>query len=326
MPELLPYIFATSVGLFLLVWSADRFVTGATGLAQHLGVSTLVIGLTIVAFGTSAPEMLVSAMAAWEGNSGIAIGNAIGSNIANIGLVLGVAAVIVPMTVQSRTLRREFPLLIAVTLVTLALLWDRELGRLDGLLLITGLGALVLWTLHLARATAPNDPIVSEFTAEMPEPAPLASTIWLLVSGLALLLLAARLLVWGAVGIAEGLGVSDLVIGLTIVAVGTSLPELATSVAAARKGEHDIIMGNVVGSNLFNLLAVLGVAGAVGPGGFDSAVLTRDFPLMIALTAALFFMAGDFHRKGPGRITRVEGAMLLAVFTGYQGWLFVNTS
>jgi cation:H+ antiporter len=326
MPELLPYIFATSVGLFLLVWSADRFVTGATGLAQHLGVSTLVIGLTIVAFGTSAPEMLVSAMAAWEGNSGIAIGNAIGSNIANIGLVLGVAAVIVPMTVQSRTLRREFPLLIAVTLVTLALLWDRELGRLDGLLLMTGLGALVLWTLHLARATAPNDPIVSEFTAEMPEPAPLASTIWLLVSGLALLLLAARLLVWGAVGIAEGLGVSDLVIGLTIVAVGTSLPELATSVAAARKGEHDIIMGNVVGSNLFNLLAVLGVAGAVGPGGFDSTVLTRDFPLMIALTAALFFMAGDFHRKGPGRITRVEGAMLLAVFTGYQGWLFVNTS
>jgi len=326
MPELLPYIFATSVGLFLLVWSADRFVTGATGLAQHLGVSPLVIGLTIVAFGTSAPEMLVSAMAAWKGNTGIAIGNAIGSNIANIGMVLGVAAVIVPMTVQSRTLRREFPLLIAVTLVTLALLWDRELGRLDGLLLITGLGALVLWTLHLARATAPNDPIVSEFTAEMPEPAPLASTIWLLVSGLALLLLAARLLVWGAVGIAEGLGVSDLVIGLTIVAVGTSLPELATSVAAARKGEHDIIMGNVVGSNLFNLLAVLGVAGAVGPGGFDSAVLTRDFPLMIALTAALFFMAGDFHRKGPGRITRVEGAMLLAVFTGYQGWLFVNTS
>jgi cation:H+ antiporter len=286
----------------------------------------LVIGLTIVALGTSAPEILVSAIAAWEGNSGIAIGNVIGSNIANIGLVLGVASLIVPMTVQSRTLRREFPLLIAVTLVTLALLWDRELGRFDGLLLITGIGALVLWTLHLARASAPTDPVVSEFTAEMPEPVPLARTGWLLMSGLALLLITARLLVWGAVGIAEGLGVSDLMIGLTIVAIGTSLPELATSVAAAKKGEHDIIMGNVVGSNLFNLLAVLGVAGAVGSGGFNSAVLTRDFPLMIALTIALLFMAGDFHHKGPGRVTRVEGAMLLAVFAGYQGWLFVKAS
>ena len=326
MPELLPYIIATCVGLFLLVWSADRFVTGATGLARRLGVSPLVIGLTIVAFGTSAPEMLVSAMAAWEGNSGIAIGNAIGSNIVNIGLVLGVAALIVPLTVQSRTLRREFPLLIAVTLATLALLWDRDLSRFDGLLLITGLGALMLWTLHLARASAPNDPLVCEFTAEMPEPMPLARTGWLLISGLVLLLIASRLLVWGAVGIAEGLGVSELVIGLTIVAAGTSLPELATSVAAARKGEHDIVIGNVVGSNLFNLLAVLGVAGTVGPSGFDTAVLTRDFSLMIALTVALFFMAGDFHRKGPGRVTRVEGAMLLAVFAAYQCWLFVNAS
>jgi cation:H+ antiporter len=326
MPELLPYLIATIAGLFLLVWSADRFVTGATGLARHLGVSPLVIGLTIVAFGTSAPEMLVSAMAAWQGNGGIAIGNAIGSNIANIGLVLGVAALIAPMTVQSRTLRHEIPLLIAVTLATLALLWDGELGRFDGLLLLTGLCVLVLWTLRLARASAPNDPMVSEFTAEMPGPMSLARTGWLLISGLALLLIAARLLVQGAVGVAEGLGVSELVIGLTIVAVGTSLPELATSVVAARKGEHDIIMGNVVGSNLFNLLAVLGVTGAAGPGGFDSAVLTRDFPLMIALTIALFIMAGDFHRKGPGHVSRAEGTILLAVFAGYQGWLFVNAS
>ena len=326
MQEIVLFSFAVVAGLGLLTWSADQFVTGASGLARSFGVSPMIIGLTIVAFGTSAPEMLVSAMAAWQGNSGLAIGNAIGSNIANMALVLGVAALIAPLTVHSQTLNREFPLMLLVMLAGLALLWNGVLSRLDSLVLLAGMVLLVFWTIHLARSAQPDDPLAAELTAETPEAVSTSRTWWLLLSGLTLLLVSSRLLVWGAVGIAHTFGISDLVIGLTIVAVGTSLPELATSVAAVRKGEHDIAVGNVVGSNLFNILAVLGIAGVISPGGFDTVVLTRDFPLMIGLATVLYLMARGLRKSGSGNINRIEGGLLLTVFVAYQLWIFLDAA
>jgi len=321
-------LFAVAViaGLLLLTWSADRFVAGAAGLAQAMGVSTLIIGLTIVAFGTSAPEMLVSATAAWQGNSGIAIGNAIGSNIANMALVLGVTALIAPLTVHSSTLNREFPLMLVIMLVTLAMLWDGELTRIDGVVLLVGMAAVVLWTIHLARTSGMDDPLIAEYSEEIPKAMPKGRAWLLLLSGLVLLLISSRILVWGAVGIAQAFGVSDLVIGLTIIAIGTSLPELAASIAAAHKGEHDIAVGNVVGSNLFNILAVLGIAGAIGPGSFDRMVLLRDFPLMLGLAVTLYLMARGFNHKGEGTIERWAGLVLTSTFLAYQAGLFYSAA
>ncbi|HEC07550.1 MAG TPA: calcium/sodium antiporter [Thiolapillus brandeum] len=320
------FIAAVVAGLMVLVWSADQFVAGAAGLARALGISTLIIGLTIVAFGTSAPEMLVSAVAALQGNSGLAIGNAVGSNIANMALVLGVTALIAPLAVHSRTLSREFPLMLLVMVVSWLLLWNGELSRLDGIVLLAGILAVILWTIHLARTSGVEDPLIEELTEEIPEAMPRRRAWWLLLSGLVLLLASSKLLVWGAVGIAQYYGVSDLVIGLTIVAIGTSLPELAASVAAARKNEHDIAVGNVVGSNLFNILAVLGIAGTIGPGAVDPAVLYRDFPLMLALAVALYLMARGFNHNGHGLIKRWAGMVLLLVFLGYQVSLFLMVS
>jgi len=325
-PDMLWYISAVVAGLVVLVWSADQFVAGAAGLARALGISTLIIGLTIVAFGTSAPEMLVSAVAALQGNSGLAIGNAVGSNIANMALVLGVTALIAPLAVHSRTLSREFPLMLVVMVVAWLLLWNGELSRLDGIVLLSGILAVILWTIHLARTSGVEDPLIEELTEEIPEAMPKRRAWWLLLSGLVLLLASSKLLVWGAVGIAQYYGVSDLVIGLTIVAIGTSLPELAASVAAARKNEHDIAVGNVVGSNLFNILAVLGIAGTIGPSAVDPAVLYRDFPLMLALAVALYLMARGFTHNGHGLIKRWAGMVLLLVFLGYQVSLFLMVS
>jgi len=321
-PDMLWFVAAVVLGLVVLVWSADQFVAGAAGLARALGISPLIIGLTIVAFGTSAPEMLVSAVAALQGNSGLAIGNAVGSNIANMALVLGVTALIAPLAVHSRTLSREFPLMLIVMAVSWLLLGNGELSRLDGVLLLMGMLGVILWTIHLARTTGLEDPLIEELTEEIPEAMPKGRAWWLLASGLLLLLGSSKLLVWGAVGIAQYYGVSDLVIGLTIVAIGTSLPELAASVAAARKNEHDIAVGNVVGSNLFNILAVLGIAGTIGPGAVDSDVLYRDFPLMLALAVALYLMARGFNHNGHGLIKRWAGLVLLLVFLGYQMSLF----
>ena len=325
-PDMLWFIAAVVAGLMILVWSADQFVAGAAGLARALGISTLIIGLTIVAFGTSAPEMLVSAVAALQGNSGLAIGNAVGSNIANMALVLGVTALIAPLAVHSRTLSREFPLMLLVMVVSWLLLSNGELSRLDGIVLLAGILAVILWTIHLARTSGVEDPLIEELTEEIPEAMPRRRAWWLLLSGLVLLLASSKLLVWGAVGIAQYYGVSDLVIGLTIVAIGTSLPELAASVAAARKNEHDIAVGNVVGSNLFNILAVLGIAGTIGPGAVDPAVLYRDFPLMLALAVALYLMARGFNHNGHGLIKRWAGMVLLLVFLGYQVSLFLMVS
>lgn len=307
---------AVLAGFLLLVWGADRFVAGAAGAARSLGVSTLIIGLTIVGFGTSAPEMLVSAMAAYAGNPGLSIGNAIGSNITNIALILGTTAVVVPLMVHSETLRRELPLLMVIMLVTLVLLTDLKLDRIDGIILLLALVAFIGWLIRLALTSQASDPLVADFANEIPADMPLGRALLWLVIGLAVLLLSSRMLVWGAVNLATAFGVSDLVIGLTIVAIGTSLPELAASLVAARKGEHDIAIGNVLGSNIFNLLAVMGLPGVIRPGAVPPEVLTRDFPVMIGLTLAFFFLAYGVGK--PGRIGRLAGGLLLASFVAYQ--------
>ena len=310
-------------GLVLLIWGADRFVTGAAGLALRLGISTLVIGLTVVGFATSAPEMLVSASAAMAGNPGLAVGNALGSNIANIGLVLGITAIVVPLGMGSGTLRRELPLLLAVTLLAVLLLLDRELGRWDGIILLTSLVLVMTWIVRMAKTSPADDPMVAEFDDEIPKEGTLAGFIGWLVLGLLVLLGGAQLLVWGAVNIAHAMGVSDLVIGLTIVAIGTSLPELAASIAGVLKGEPDIAVGNVIGSNMFNLLAVMGIAGAIHPAAIADDVLTRDYPVMVAMTLALGLLVYGLL-GGRGRITRIEGGLLLAAYIGYLWWIYIS--
>ncbi len=316
-------LLAILAGFALLIWGADRFVIGASATARNLGVSPLIIGLTIVGFGTSAPEMLVSAVAAWSGNPDMGIGNALGSNITNIGLVLGITALVVPLSVRSETLKREFPLLFVVMLIALALLLDGEMSRIDGIILLTGMGALVYWMVALGLRERRNaDPMASEYTDEIPAHMPMTKAIFWLLLGLIILMVSSRMLVWGAVNVAQSFGVSDLIIGLTIVAIGTSLPELAASVMSALKGEHDIAVGNVLGSNMFNLLAVLGMPGVIHPTLTPAAVLTRDFPAMIGLTVALFIMGYGFLK--PGHITRSEGGLLLLGYLGYLGFLYYD--
>lgn len=282
----------------------------------------MIIGLTVVGFGTSAPEILVSGMAAWQGNPGLSIGNALGSNIANIGLIIGVTALIAPLDVHSATLRREFPILLAVVLFAGVLMADGSLQVIDGILLLGGLCLMLYWLVSLGLRMRRGDPMSKEIAAEIPKPQPIGHALLWLVLGLAVLLLSSRMLVWGAVGIATELGVSDLVIGLTIVAIGTSLPELAASAMSAIKKEHDIAIGNIIGSNMFNLLAVLPLPGLISPGEFPQVVLVRDLPVMVILTLALFATAYGFG--GHGRINRFEGGTLLAAFLGYQIMLYIQ--
>ncbi|MEN8179554.1 MAG: calcium/sodium antiporter [Pseudomonadota bacterium] len=312
---------AILAGLALLVVTADRFVAGAAALAQNLGVSTLVIGLTIVGFGTSAPEILVSGMAALSGNPGLAIGNAIGSNIANIGLILGVTAVIVPLTIASKTLQREYPIVVGVTLLSLLLVIDGELGFNDGLILLLLLFVVLFYMWKVASRGA-DEILAAEIEAEMPEAMSTGKAVIWLALGLSGLLIASKMLVWGAVGIAEWLGVSDLIIGLTIVALGTSLPELAASIASALKNEPDLAIGNVLGSNLYNLMAVLSIPGLVAPGPVAAEVLTRDMPVMLALTLAIGGVAWSL--RGTHRISRIGGVLLLFAYCGYQGWIITS--
>ncbi len=312
-------------GLSVLIWSADRFVLGAASLARRFGMSPLLIGMLIVGFGTSAPEMIVSAIASWQGNPGIALGNAYGSNIVNIGLILGVTALISPITVHSAVVRRELPVLIAVTLLTIALLWDLHLTRLDAGVLLAVFAGLVVWSIRQSRTEA-ADALATEVAAgTSAEPMPARTAALWTALGLVLLIASSRALVWGAVEIAEGLGVSDLIIGLTIVAVGTSLPELASSIAAIRRNEHDIALGNIVGSNLFNTLAVVGIAGMIGPIAVPPEVLSRDLAVMTALTIALVVVCFGF-RGGVGRIDRIKGAALLVSFVAYTTWLVTSAA
>ena len=318
---LLPSL-AILAGLLLLVWSADRFVAGASATAQHFAVPPLLVGMLIVGFGTSAPEMVVSVLAASQGNPGLALGNAWGSNIVNMALILGITALIAPILVRSVILRKELPILMAVTALSALLVWDGVLSRLDAAVLLLVFGTLVTWSIVEARAGG-GDTLATETATELQAHAmPLRRALLWLGLGLLLLVGSSRLLVWGAVSIAQSLGVSDLIIGLTVVAIGTSLPELASCVAAARKGEHDIALGNVLGSGLFNTLAVVGLAGVIAPMDIGTDVLTRDLPMMAGLTVLLFAMGWGF--RGPGRINRLEALVLLALYVGYTAWLLAS--
>jgi len=314
---------ALLAGFTFLVWGAERFVMGAASTARLLGVSPLLIGLTIVGFGTSAPEILVSIMASLNDNPGLAVGNAIGSNITNIALILGVTAILVPLSVHSGTVHRELPILLGITLIAWLLLNDGQLDVTDGLILLGGLVFMLAWVIRVGMNSREKDPMADEYAAEIPTDMSLGRSLFWLLFGIVVLVTSSRLLVWGAVGIAEAYGVSDLVIGLTIVALGTSLPELAASIASALKNEPDIAIGNVIGSNIFNLLAVLGIPGLLSPSAVDAEVLSRDVPIMIGLTVALLLMAWGF--RGEGRINRLEGAILLACYIGYQSLLYFTT-
>jgi cation:H+ antiporter len=315
---LLPFA-AVIAGLLMLIWSADRFVEGASATARHLAVPPLLVGMVIVGFGTSAPEMVVSALAAWQGHPALALGNAWGSNIVNMGLILGVTALIAPIRVRSLVLRQELPLLMVVAALSALLVWDHSLSRANALVLLAAFAVLMAWSIRTARGHA-DDALAQETATELQAGAmPLPRALLWLVLGLLVLVGSSRLLVWGAVDIAQALGISDLVIGLTVLAIGTSLPELASCVAAVRKGEDDIALGNVLGSGLFNTLAVVGLAGVIAPMDVESDALTRDLPVMAGLTVLLFLMGRG--RNGEGRIDRREAVLLLAVYAAYTVWL-----
>ncbi len=317
---LMPWL-AIIGGFVLLMWSAERFVRGASALAHNLGVSALVIGMVVMGFGTSLPEMLISGIAAANGNPALGIGNAIGSNIANMGLVLGITAIIMPLSVASGTLRREYPILFAAIFLAGVLLGDGDLSRLDGIILFGGFFLTMGWMIWVGMngCKSDEDPLVAELKTEIPSTMSTGTAVMWGVLGLTILVISSRLLVWGAVAVAHSLGVSDLAIGLSVVAIGTSLPELAASVMSALKGEDDMAVGNVLGSNMFNLLAVLALPGLIMPGKLDAVVMQRDFPIMVGFTIALFAMAYGF--RGPGRINRFEGGLLLLGFVAYMIWL-----
>jgi cation:H+ antiporter len=275
-----------------------------------------------VGFGTSAPELLISTIAAMNDSPGLAIGNAIGSNIANIALILGVTALIIPLAIQSRVLRHEFPILMGVMIYAWLLLRDGTLSRIDGVALLIGLVVVMAWLIYDALRAKPDDPITLELAEEIPVGIPTARAfLWFLI-GLLILLASSKMLVWGATNIAQMMGVSDLVIGLTIVAVGTSLPELAASVVSALKKEGDLAVGNVIGSNIFNTLGVLALPGLINPTRLDPDILSRDLPAMLGVTGLLFVMAYGFLRSG--RLNRPEGGILLISFVGYQALVFLS--
>ncbi|MDX8389817.1 MAG: calcium/sodium antiporter [Mariprofundaceae bacterium] len=307
-------------GIALLVWGADRFVDGAASVARNLSIPPIVIGLTIVSLGTSLPEMIVAAMAAFDGNRNLGIGNVLGSNIANIGLVLGITVLIIPLTVKSMTLRREMPLLLLVSFLAFALMADGELSFIDGLILTVGLVLMMIWITRIGLKDR-NDPLVEEFTEAIPGEMSMRQSVMWFIAGLVLLIISSRMVVWGAVEIAHYLGVSDLVIGLTIIAIGTSLPELVASIASALKNEADLAIGNIIGSNMFNLLAVLAMPGLIHPGNFAPEVLLRDFPIMLGFTVALLVVS--FGRKA-GKINRFEGGLLISCFVSYLYLLYLQ--
>lgn len=312
-------ILAIVLGLAVLVWSADKFVDGAAATAKHLGMPSILIGMVVVGFGTSAPEMTVSAFAAWEGNPALALGNAYGSNTLNIALILGLTAVLATIAVHSSIVRKEMPILLAVTLLAGWQLWDGEISRNDAIVLLVVFFGIVGWSIYSAMRQR-QDSLGEEMSAELAEhPLPLKRALLWLAIGLLLLIVSSRILVWGSVSVAQAFGVSDLIIGLTIVALGTSLPELASSIMAARKGESDLALGNIVGSNLFNTLAVVGIAGVIAPITVAEEVLTRDWPVMLAVTFGLFIMAYGFKKQG--HLTHWEGSVLLASYVAYTGWL-----
>jgi len=314
------HLLAILAGLAVLVWSADKFVDGAATLAKHLGVSALLIGIIIVGFGTSAPEITVSIISALEDRPELALGNAYGSNIVNIALILGVTALMGTIAVQSDVLRRELPILLAATGFGVILLLDGALSRLDGALLFAVLAGYMGYSIWRARQ-GKADHLIEEVEQEMVEHnMTKGQSIFWIVLGLVLLIASSRALVWGAVGVAEAFGVSELIIGLTVVAIGTSLPELVSSIIAARKGEYDMVLGNIIGSNFFNMLAVVGVAALIQPLVVEQEVLQRDIPVMVGITVLLFAICWLFKA-----VNRYAGMGFVAIYVGYTLWL-INTA
>ena len=317
------YILAFLIGLALLVMSADKFVDGAAAIANHYGMSPLLIGMVIVGIGTSAPEMVVSAFAALNNNPGLALGNAYGSNIGNIALILGITALISPIPVQSQVLRKELPILTGVTLLAGFQLLDGHLSTVDAWVLVATLAGVMFWLIRQSMGST-GDEMSQAAVEEAGEHNMPAQKAWLLViGGLIVMMASSRALVWGAENMAKAFGVSDLVIGLTVVAIGTSLPELVSSVMAARKQQHALALGNILGSNLFNTLGVVGIAGAIAPAAVDPTLITRDFPVMLLLTLSLFVVGMGFKGK-PGSINRAEGAVLVLAYVGYMAYLLLT--
>ncbi|EQL86931.1 sodium/calcium exchanger family protein [Vibrio parahaemolyticus 10290] len=309
------------VGLVLLVWSADKLVFGSAAIARNVGISPLVIGMTILAMGSSAPEMMVSATAAWDGKTDTAVGNVLGSNIANIALILGITALIKPLSISSAVIRRELPLMIAVTVLAGILLWNSHLGFYEGVLLFVLFGAFLFAMLQISRKEQKSgDAFLEDQESEIPQGVSNPKAIMWVVIGLILLPLAASLLVDNAVIIAKHFGMSDLVIGLTIIAIGTSLPELAASLAGVLKGEDDMAVGNIIGSNVFNILAVMGLPGIINPSTLSEYAMGRDFWVMLGVSLLLVAMCLGKSRS----INRLEGAILFTCFLGYQVYLFAN--
>jgi len=302
-------------GFLLLVWGADRLVAGASATARNLGVSPLIIGLTVIGFGTSAPELMVSAVATLKGNTGLAVGNAIGSNIANMGLVLGVTALIYPLRMESTVLKREYPVLLLIMLVCFLMALNGSYSHLEGWFLLASLLAFFIWIIRIGLHRSGSDPLAEEFDAEIPKNVPTRIAVFWLLVGLIVLPVSSTFLIDGATTIARYLNVTNTVIGLTIVALGTSLPELATAITAALHKEDDLAIGNIIGSNIFNLLGVLGIAAVIRPVELLPIILSRDFPAMFLITGTLYLMASDF--RGPGRIGRRSGSILLIMFISY---------
>ena len=315
---LAPALAALLAGLVILVWSADRFVHGAAATARFMGISPLVIGLTIVSLGTSAPEMFVSTMAALDGAGELAVGNAIGSNIANIALVLGITALVAAIPIQKKLIKKEIPLLLLVTIIAGLVLADLSLDLFDALILIAAL--IVAIYLLFQQSSESGEAIIDEDEQAEIDAMSKKNAIFWLVAGLIALMVSSKMLVWGATSIAHAFGISDLIIGLTIVAIGTSLPELAASVASALKGHHDIAIGNIIGSNIFNLLAVLPIPGLIAPLVIDSVVIERDYMTMLGLTIGLVLIIALSYRRGT--IPRFTGIILLAAYVAYMALLY----
>lgn len=320
---MLLYVFALTSGIILLIWGADRMVVGSSVTARNMGVSPMLVGLTVVGFATSAPEIVVSAMAALNGVPNLAIGNAIGSNIANIGLVGGMTALTWPLLVNSQTLRRELPVMVAVSVLPFILLPDSKLGRIEGLFLLFAFAGFIYWIIQLGLRTRGHDTIEAEYASEIPaDVRQNRATVWI-IAGLLLLIGGSQALVWGGENIARELGITDTVLGITVVAVGTSLPEMAVSILAARKGEHGLAVGNIIGSNSFNMLAVIGIAAVIHPTVLDITVVNLHFPIMLAFTVVFFFMT--YNYTGIIRIGRWAGAFLLMSFIAYHAFVAVET-
>ena len=325
MTSALPVV-ALAIGLAILVWSADKFIDAAAALAHHFGLPALFIGVVIVGFGTSAPEMTVSVLAAMDGSPDLALGNALGSNIANVCLILGITLLMYRLDVHSSIVRKEIPILLITSAELIPLLIDGEMTRLEGIGLLSVFAAIMAWTAWQAQQNR-TDPLATEADAlatDAEEHMPTQKAwLWLLL-GLGMLIGGSRLMVWGAVQIATAMGVSELVIGLTIVAVGTSLPELAACISAARKGQHELALGNVLGSNLFNLLGVIGLATVVQPYSVDPMVLPRDMAWIMGTTALLWWLSRARSQE-LGVLGRGAGVLFTTLYGAYTVHLFMTS-